>query len=428
MPAATHSNWKLPFGILWTGQAISLFGSSLVQFALVWWLTQTTRSATVLAMATLVAVLPNVLLGPVAGVLVDRWNRRVIMIVADALVALATLVLALLFLVGAAQVWHVYVILFFRAVAGIFHSTAMQTSTSLMVPDRHLARVAGFNQALNGGMNIVAPPVGALLLGLLPLQGVLAIDIVTALLGISPLFFIKVPQPPRKAEAAEAGTPWPSLWSEMGAGLAYVWAWPGMMILLGMASLINFTLNPASALLPILVTKHFGGGVMDLASLESVFGLGIVIGGVALGVWGGFRRRIFTSLAALVGIGVGFVLLGLAPANAFWLAVASSFLAAFMLPMANGPLMAVMQAVVAPEMQGRVFTLIGSVATAMSPLGLLIAGPIADALGIQAWYLVGGVTCLLMGVLAFFIPAITRLEDRLASPSVVVSETEVVPG
>jgi DHA3 family macrolide efflux protein-like MFS transporter len=277
-------------------------------------------------------------------------------------------------------------------------------------------------------MNIVAPPVGALLLGLLPLQGVLAIDIVTALLGISPLFFIKVPQPPRKAEAAEAGTPWPSLWSEMGAGLAYVWAWPGMMILLGMASLINFTLNPASALLPILVTKHFGGGVMDLASLESVFGLGIVIGGVALGVWGGFRRRIFTSLAALVGIGVGFVLLGLAPANAFWLAVASSFLAAFMLPMANGPLMAVMQAVVAPEMQGRVFTLIGSVATAMSPLGLLIAGPIADALGIQAWYLVGGVTCLLMGVLAFFIPAITRLEDRLASPSVVVSETEVVPG
>ncbi len=138
----------------------------------------------------------------------------------------------------------------------------MQTSTSLMVPDRQLSRVAGFNQALNGGMNIVAPPVGALLLGLLPLQGVLAIDIVTALLGISPLFFIKVPQPPRKAEAAEAGTPRPSLWSEMGAGLRYVWAWPGMMILLGMASLINFTLNPASALLPILVTKHFEGGVM----------------------------------------------------------------------------------------------------------------------------------------------------------------------
>src|SRR5574341_1229164 len=135
MPAETHSNSRLPFGVLWAGQAISLFGSSLVQFALVWWLTQTTRSATVLAMATLVAVLPNVLLGPVAGVLVDRWNRRVIMIVADALVALATLVLAVLFLVGAAQVWHVYVILFFRAVAGIFHSTAMQTSTSLMVPD-----------------------------------------------------------------------------------------------------------------------------------------------------------------------------------------------------------------------------------------------------------------------------------------------------
>ncbi len=131
-----------------------------------------------------------------------------------------------------------------------------------------------------------------------------------------------------------------------------------------MASLINFMLNPAAALLPILVTKHFGGGVLHLASVDSTFGIGIVIGGVALGVWGGFRRRVFTALMGLLGVGLGFLLIGLAPANAFWLAVVSTFLAAFMLPITNGPLMAVMQAVVAPDMQGRVFTLMGSVSTA----------------------------------------------------------------
>lgn len=410
-------NWKRNFFALWGGQAISLFGSALVQFALVWWLTQKTNSATVLALASLVALVPDVLLGPVAGVLVDRWNRRLVMLASDSLVALATIGLAVLFATGVIQIWHVYALLAVRSVAGAFQYPALQASTSLMVPKEQLARVAGFNQMLRGGMTIVAPPAGALLLTLLPMQGVLAVDVVTVLFGIAPLMFIAIPQPPHAPTETGAAQPRASLSGEFRAGLRYVWAWPGLLMILLMATLINFLLTPASALLPILVTKHFGGAAWHLATLESVFGIGVVVGGLALGAWGGFKRQIYTSLMGLIGIGAGFMLIGFTPANAFGLVLVAAFVAAVMQVMANGPLMAVLQATVAPEMQGRVFTLVGSVAGAMSPLSLLVAGPIADALGVQSWYVVGGFICLLMGVSAFFIPAIVRMEDHHASPA-----------
>ena len=154
-----------PFIILWSGQAASLFGSQLVQFALIWWLTTTTGSATILAFASLMGLLPQVLLGPFVGVLVDRWNRRMTMLLADALVAAATLGLALLFWAGSVQIWHVFVILFIRALGGAFHWPAIQSSTSLMIPKEFLTRVQGFNQMLQGGLNIASAPLGALLLG-----------------------------------------------------------------------------------------------------------------------------------------------------------------------------------------------------------------------------------------------------------------------
>ncbi len=158
---ANLTNWKKRFFLIWTGQAFSLLGSGLVQFALVWWLTRTTGSATVLAGATLAALLPEVFLGPFAGALVDRWNRRLVMIFADAAIALVTFGLVILFWQGNIQVWHVFVALFIRSLGGAFHWPAMQASTSLMVPDDQLARISGINQALRGGMNIIAPPLGA---------------------------------------------------------------------------------------------------------------------------------------------------------------------------------------------------------------------------------------------------------------------------
>ena len=163
-PNLSPQNWAARFFTVWGGQAFSLFGSALVQFALVWYLTKQTGSATILATATLVAMLPQIVLGPFVGALVDRWNRRLIMILADGSIALATVVLIYLFASGRVQIWHIYLILMVRSLGQAFQFPAMQASTSLMVPEKQLTRISGANQTLQGVTNIVAPPTGALLL------------------------------------------------------------------------------------------------------------------------------------------------------------------------------------------------------------------------------------------------------------------------
>jgi DHA3 family macrolide efflux protein-like MFS transporter len=401
--------WAIPFFAIWTGQAFSLIGSSLAQFALVWWLTESTGSATVLATATLVALLPGVFLGPFAGALVDRWNRRVVMIIADSFVALVSAWLAYLFWVGAIRIWHVYIIMLARAIGEIFHLPAMQSSTSLMVPEHHLSRVAGLNQAMEAALRIVSPPLGAILLGLLPLHGIMAIDVVTAALAISPLFFVYIPQPERRTTAAPAGVL--SLWRDVHEGLRYIWNWPGIPALLIMATVINFLFYPAFSLMPILVTRHFGGEALQLGWMNSALSAGIVLGGLVLSAWGGFRRRIVTTLMGLVGMGLGTLAIGLAPEMAFLLALAGIFITGFMNSITNGPIIALLQALVAPEIQGRVFTVMQSVARIISPLGMAAAGPVADALGVRVWYVMAGIVCLLMSLSAFRIPVIMHLEE-----------------
>ncbi len=409
---ARAANWQAHFFSFWTGQAVSLFGTALVQFALIWWLTSATHSATVLATATLASLLPGVILAPAAGVWVDQWNRRWVMILSDSLVALASVVLIVLFVTGTAQVWQVYSLMFIRAAGNAFQVPAMQASTSLMVPEEHLSRVAGFNQSLQGAMNIVAPPVGALLLQTVALPVILSIDVVTALLGVTPLFFVHVPQPAPRARTAAAGS---TFWPEMRAGWRYVLAWPGLLVLLSMALILNFLFSPTGALLPILVTQHFGGGPLQLASLLSAEGIGIVAGGLVLGLWGGFRRRIFTTLAGLVGMSLAFGSMGLLPAGLFWVTVVAMFVGAAMQVMTNGPIMAVMQAKVAPDMQGRVFSLVTALATAIAPIGLLVAGPLADTFGVRSWFVVAGLVGAGLGVAGFFIPALVHLEDQRAA-------------
>jgi DHA3 family macrolide efflux protein-like MFS transporter len=403
------SNWKVPFFAIWTGQLLSLVGSQAAQFALVWWLTKLTGSATVLATASMMALLPGILLGPVAGAYVDRWNRRVVMIAADALIALASLLLVYLFWADAMQVWHVYVVMAVRSIGGTFHWPAMQASTSLMVPKEQLSRVAGLNQATQGVLNIVAPPLGALLMELLPLAGVMAVDVGTAAFAILPLFFVSVPQPRR--DDLSVGVVKPSIWTDVRDGFRYIVGWPGMLVLIGSAMLFKIALTPAFSLLPLLVSEHFGGDAAQLSLMDAVAGVGIVAGGVILSVWGGFRRKIYTSIMGMIIFGAGFVMMGVAPAGYFLLALVAALMLGLMLPMIDGPFMAILQAAVAPEKQGRVFTLLNSLLSLTTPLGLAIAGPVSDWLGLQIWYVAAGVLCGGVGVSFLFIPAILNLEE-----------------
>ena len=403
--------WALNFFTIWFGQSFSILGSQIVQFALIWWLTVKTGSATVLTFSSIAGIVPQVLLAPLAGVLVDRWNRRITMMVADGVGAVAAGVLAGLFALGWVQVWHVFLILFIRSCAGAFHWPAMQASTSLMVPRQHLARIQGLNQMLWGALGIIAAPLGALVMELIPLYSVVAIDVVTAAFAIAPLFFVQIPQPERSLSTAQAAGEKLSVWADMKVGWRYITGWKGAMIILLMATMINLLVNPAFALLPLLVKNDFHGNAARLAALESAMGFGMMAGGLTLGVWGGFRRRILTTFAGLIGMGTGVLLIGITPASLFAMAVVAMFVAGFMNPITNGPVHAVLQATVAPDMQGRVFTLVGSIAALMSPIGLMVAGPLSDTIGVRTWFIVGGITTVVMGIACFFIPAAVHIED-----------------
>jgi len=404
--------WKARFFTIWTGQQLSLVGSRAAQFALVWWLTTTTGSATVLASASLVAFLPNILLGPFIGALIDRWNRRLVMIVSDSFIALVSLWLAYMFWSGTMEVWHIYVVMLARSFGETFHGPAMAASTTLMVPERHYTRISGLNQTIHGVLSIVGAPLGALLLGLLPLHGVMLVDLGTAAFAVIPLLILSVPQPAREQVVALKTR---SFFANARDGLRFVLSWPGMVALLIGASVLKIALMPAFSLSPLLIYEHFGGGAAQLSLFNAIVGLGMASGGLALGVWGGFKRKVFTILMGLTGIGIACIVLGLTPSGMFWLGLISVFVIGLMISMTDAPISALLQATVPPEMQGRVFGLLGSLFSLTTPIGLMIAGPVADVTGVPFWFVLAGSVCAATAGVSFFVRPLLRIEDQKPS-------------
>ena len=343
------------------------------------------------------------------------------MLVADSIIALATIGLALLFALDLVALWHIYLVMFLRALFGCFHTNAMTASTSLMVPVENLTRIQGVNQMLNGGLNVIAAPVGALLLGMLPIQGILAIDVASAIFAIAPLLFLPVPQPGRhRAATGEGGEE--TVWQGARSGLRYLLGWPGLLIVSLMTVGINLTIIPAFSLLPLLVKDYFGGSAIHLGRVEAAMGIGTFVGGAVLGVWGGFQRKIITSMLGLMGMGLGTLAFAIAPASALWLAICGSLLVGIMTPMTMGPFFAMIQTMVEPDMQARIFSLLSSVGVGMVPVGLLVAGPASDRLGIQMWFLFGGLLCVLMAIAGLFVPAVFYVEAHVSVVSGDVSE------
>lgn len=407
----TYPFWQRRFFTIWTGQAISILGSNIIQFAIVWYLTKETGSATVLAIASFFSVLPGVILSPFAGTMVDRNTRKRIMILSDIVIGLARLWVFYLFATGAIEVWHIYLMNLIGSAAGSFQTPAMTASTSLMVPKKHLSRVAGMNQTLEGAVAIAAPPLGALLMGITSISNILLLDFGTMLLAVIPLLFIPIPQPPSldRGDGVKIRT---SYFEDLRLGIKYVTSWRGLSLLILLAMAINFMLSPAMSLLPLLVSDHFGGSEVQLALLNSIMGIAMLVGGIILSIWGGYKRRILTTFMGLLVSGFAIVLVGLTPGNLFWLAAAGLALSMLTLPMINGPVFAVMQAQVAPEVQGRVFSLVRTGTGLAMPVGLLIAGPVADWIGIQSWFIFGGIVMGLSGVAGFLIPALRNIEDQ----------------
>lgn len=414
-----NAHWAGRFYTLWAGQALSLLGSQLVQFAIIWHLTTSTNSATTLAVASMMGLLPQVVLSPFIGTWVDRGNRRLIMMAADTTVASATVVLAALFALGIVQTWHIYAALFIRAVAGGFHEFAFGASVVLLVPREQLARVQGFNQALYGMLNIISAPLGAFLISILPMQGILSIDVSTALIAVVIVFFISIPQPERKEQAPA------TFWQDFRAGFNYIITWRGLVILLLMVMVINFCFTATEPLTPLLITNHFSGGAEKLALWMSLFAVGTVVGGLILGAWGGFKRKIVTAQTGLILSGLCTVVIGIVPPGMFLPALVGNTLVGMLLPIINGSFGATLQATITPEMQGRVFAFIRSSAMLVSPLALIVAGPFADAFGIQIWFLVAGISCTVMGAAGLLSNEVMQMENRKKEtvPHVVTEQT-----
>jgi DHA3 family macrolide efflux protein-like MFS transporter len=198
----------------------------------------------------------------------------------------------------------------------------------------------------------------------------------------------------------------------MREGFRYVWSWPGLVGMIVLALVVKIALTPAFTLVPLLVRQHFGGDATQLGILEAAGGAGMIVGGLLLGVWGGFKRKITTAMMGVILLGIGLLVLGMTPASLFWLGVATFSVIGLVIPLIDGSIMAIVQGTVAPEMQGRVLTTMMSLVSLTSPVSLAIAGPVADWLGLKSWYFLAGALCIVAGVAGFVVPAIVNIEEN----------------
>lgn len=402
--------WRLRFWSIWLGQALSLVGSALTQFVLLWWITLNSGSTSALAIAGVMALLPQALLGPLGGTLADRFSRRVIMIVADTVAAVCMLVLVWLFASGQVQLWHLYTMMFIRSSMQAFQAPAAAASTAMLVPQEWIGRVAGLNQMLQGVMTIAAAPLGALLLAFLPFQGALLVDVATALLGVVPLLLFAIPQP-RRAPAA-SGSFLASLAHDFVSGARVVTRNRGLLLLYGLVALVVLTIMPTFTLTPLLVTEHFRGGVNAVAFMEGLAGIGIIAGGALIAAVPLFKRRVVTVLVSFAISCATVALTALTPGSMLWLAAIWWGLSGVTFSTGNAPLMALIQTQVPNELQGRVISLLTTLMGLAAPIGLALAALLGELVGVRGIFIVGGLLSAAICLAGLALPSLMRIEER----------------
>ncbi len=402
----TGINWKPRFFAIWLGQASSLVGSALTQFVLIWWITQTVGTAQSLAIAGMMALLPQAVFGPIGGIIADRWNRRAIMISSDLISALSMIILIVLFATEQIQLWHIYSLMFLRSTMQAFQSPAATASTSQLVPPTWLTRAAGLNQIIYGLMSVAAAPLGAVAMSLFSLEGALMIDVVTALLAITPLLFYRIPQTMQISEQQV------SMWQDFRGGLSIVLANRGLVMLYSLTLLMVAVLIPTFVLTPLLIQQEFGGGVERVALMEGMGGLGMIIGGVLISMLHLSMRRIFLVLVmfALSSAMVG--LTGLVPGSMFWIAVGLWFISGVTYTMGNAPIIAIIQTIIPNQLQGRVLSLFSTLIGVAGPIALAFAGPLSELIGIRMMFISGGFLAALVCCLGFLSPKLLRIEQQ----------------
>ena len=358
------------FAVIWSGQFFSLLGTYMSQFALGIWAWQRTGEATALALVALFSFGPSVIMFPIAGALVDRWNRKLVMMISDVVSGIATIAVFLLLSSGRLEVWHLYVTGAFTGIFQAFQWPAYSASISLMVDKKDYARASGLFSLADSVSNIIAPAAAGILIGLIGVAGILTIDIVTFLAAVGILLLVVIPQPPKREEKR-------SMLSDTFFGFRYISERRGLLGLQLNFFASNLVTGLAFTVFTPMIMLRSGNDTVITGAVQSAFGVGGVVGGLALSAWGGPKRRVDGVLLGMAGSGLlGMTLLGMGQTPFLWMA--GAFLTMLFIPTSNGSNQAIWQSKVPPELQGRVFATRALIASISAPIGMVIAGPLAD--------------------------------------------------
>lgn len=339
-----NSNWKQKFFTIWTGQAVSLITSAILQMTIIFYLTEKTQSAVVLSMASLIGFLPYAVFGPAIGVLVDRYDRKMIMICADLIIASAGGVLAVIAIYMELPVWIVMVVLFIRSVGTAFHSPALSAVTPLLVPEEELTKCAGYSQSLQSISYILSPAAAAFLYSVWELNAIIAIDVVGAVIACIAVALVHIPKVNIEQESLKR-----NFIGEMKQGLFVLKENKGLFTLLLIGTLYMLVYMPINALYPLISMEHFGGTPMHISITEIAYASGMLTGGLLLGLFGGYKKRITLITASIFMMGVSLTISGLLPSNEFIFFVLCCGIMGLSVPFYSGVQTALFQEKIKPE-------------------------------------------------------------------------------
>lgn len=399
-------NWKRVFAIIWTGQFLSILTSSIVNFAIVLWLSLETGSAEVLAFATMAALLPQSVLGLFTGIFIDRWKRKRVMIMADSFIAFCTLILAVLFYFDLAKISHIYVLLALRSVGSAFHMPAMQASVPLLAPKSELMRIAGINQVIQSVCNIAGPALAGLFITMMKMTNILLLDVAGAAFACLSLCFVFIPDPSPEERNSEL-----HLWREAKEAIMEVRNQYGLSWLFLLSILATFVIMPVSVLFPLMTLNHFAGNAFQVSLVEVSWGGGALLAGTLLGLKKYHWNEILLINGMYIALGLTFLFSGLLPISGFIWFVVLTALGGVCGSLYFATFTTVIQSRINPGVMGRVFSFYMSFSMLPSMIGLLSTGFLADSIGLGNTFIISGGFLCLIGIISFFIPSLISLKE-----------------
>ncbi|WP_426789930.1 MFS transporter [Sphingobacterium sp. WOUb80] len=402
------NNWFRTYSYIWIGQFISLLSSSAVNFSIMIWLSLTHKSAEVLAFAAIAGLLPQAIIGPFAGVFIDRWNRKKVMIFADGFIALCTLGMTFVLKSDGTNMFLIYLLMACRSIGSAFHTPAMQAIAPLLVPEDKLLRVSGINQMLQSVSSIAGPALGTLAITYFPIARVLYLDVVGAVVAIASLFFVTIPHLPKSGNKPSI----PVVLKELKEGMNAIYQNKGLGILFLYAMVATFCIMPVAIMFPLLTIGHYGGGKWEMSVIEIIWGVGMLVGGSFLGLAKVSVSKVVLVNSMHIALGVTFAISGWFPSSWFIPFVIMTGIGGVSMSIFSASFMAIIQEQVSAEMLGRVFSLYFSLAILPSMIGLLFTGFIADAIGVATAFIIAGFIVVLVGLLSFFNGSIMALERK----------------